>query len=316
MKRTWNLITGPEILKMEDPTYLVEGVVPNRALVQFWGAIGVYKSFLALDLGCCVAAGIPWLDRFPVERGHVFYCAGEGRSGYRKRYEAWCEHRRIDPWDHPFTIIDKAPNLLDEAEVQAYTADMTRIAKGPVKLVVVDTLSTALPGGDENNSTDMSKARDNMRLFISELGCTSMAVHHDTKAGDTKGGRGHSTFFGNVDTSIEVRKHSDVNVREVRCEKQKDDEPFESIKVSFKKVLDSLVCQLPDGKDRITGLRQPILTALAGGTLSLTAITAALQLRRQTVELALKAMCVEPDPVIEELPGERGARNFRLKGTK
>ena len=73
----------------------------------------------------------------------------------------------------------------------------------PVRLIVVDTLSRALAGGNENAPDAMGFLVTNMDRIRAETGCAVYFVHHSGKDA-AKGARGHSLLRAAVDTEIQV----------------------------------------------------------------------------------------------------------------
>ena len=73
----------------------------------------------------------------------------------------------------------------------------------PVRLIVVDTLSRALAGGNENVPDAMEFLVTNMDHIRAKTGCAVLFVHHSDKDA-AKGARGHSLLRAAVDTEIEV----------------------------------------------------------------------------------------------------------------
>src|SRR5690606_1496170 len=74
-----------------------------------------------------------------------------------------------------------------------------------VGLIVVDTLSRALAGGDENASTDMGALVRNVDALRRKVRAHIMLVHHSGKD-RAKGARGHSLLRAATDTEIEISK--------------------------------------------------------------------------------------------------------------
>ena len=138
----------------------------------------------------------------------MIYAALEGNRGFRNRVAAWKEAH--DTLENPilFAAIQSSINLLDaSAAVPALIASIQAAADkfvSPVKLVVVDTLSRALAGGDENSSVDMGTLIANMDRIRAETGAAVLFVHHSGKD-QAKGARGWSGIKAAIDTEIEVR---------------------------------------------------------------------------------------------------------------
>jgi RecA-family ATPase len=86
-------------------------------------------------------------------------------------------------------------------------------------LLIVDTVSRAMAGGDENSSQDMGALIGTCDRIRAELPCTVLLIHHAGKD-TTKGARGHSSLRAAVDTEIEVT--GTANPRVITVRKQRD----------------------------------------------------------------------------------------------
>jgi hypothetical protein len=75
----------------------------------------------------------------------------------------------------------------------------------PVRWIIVDTLSRAIAGGDENGPKDMSALVGGADCVRNETGAHISFIHHPGKDG-TKGARGHSSLLGAIDTEIEIKR--------------------------------------------------------------------------------------------------------------
>jgi hypothetical protein len=90
---------------------------------------------------------------------------------------------------------------------------------GKPALVVVDTVSRALPGADENLQKDMTlfvKACDVVR---DAFGCAVLGVHHAGKSGDM---RGSTVLRGAGDFVFRLTRKEGATIGHLACEKQKD----------------------------------------------------------------------------------------------
>lgn len=104
----------------------------------------------------------------------------------------------------------------------------------PLELVVIDTLSAATPGANENVSEDMSRVLARCARIAEETGAHVCLVHHMNAEGSKP--RGHTSIFANLDNVITVRKLeglTDADARQVReaaITKQKDGEDGKSLR--------------------------------------------------------------------------------------
>ena len=79
---------------------------------------------------------------------------------------------------------------------------MVKELYGDIALIVVDTLSRALVGGNENGPEDMTAYIANSDVLREHGQCSVLSVHHSGKATDLA--RGHSSLRAATDTEIEV----------------------------------------------------------------------------------------------------------------
>lgn len=217
-----------ELLALPPKTWLVQDVIGERDLVMLYGPPGSGKSFVVIDLifACCL--GQQWARRFDVSRPmQVAYCAGEGLSGLPQRFAAAAEFWGVS--DLPsFTFFDAAPQLFtadNDPQVETITRFVsewqTRQAAGSagqLDLLVVDTLHSALSGGDENSSQDMGRVLHALRAAVKMLGCAVLLVHHTNKQGSAE--RGSSALRGAMDTMIAIAPTAGKFA--ISCEKSKD----------------------------------------------------------------------------------------------
>lgn len=221
------LIYASDITVSDAAVDFVEGLFCEGALTVVYGDSNVGKTFIVLDVAMHVALGLPWRGR-EVEQGAVIYCALEGVAGIRNRVAAWLRfHRRhaTSRSDVPFGVIPSAINLLDnEADVEGLIQTILTVAADlgrPVKLVVIDTLSRALAGGNENASEDMGaivKSADRIRQATGAMLCF---IHHSGKDA-ARGARGHSLLRAATDTEVEIIRPEGSEVATIKVTKQRE----------------------------------------------------------------------------------------------
>lgn len=191
----FDVLSEAALLALPEPEPLVSQTFNRGALVMLAGAPKSGKSFVALDLACCIATGTPWHGR-DVASGRVLYIAGEGVEGMRSRLPAWRHHHGIaEPIpDDRLAIVAGAPALDNPAHMAhlgALSADYD--------LVVVDTLARSSGALDENRTADanqMVTALDGLRSRMARG--SILVVHHTGKASGASP-RGSSAFTGAVD---------------------------------------------------------------------------------------------------------------------
>jgi KaiC/GvpD/RAD55 family RecA-like ATPase len=207
---------------------LVKGLLSVSSVALMVGASGTGKTFLALDIALHVAAGRPWFGR-RVKQGKVVYVAAEAGRSIRNRAAAWMRERLAerdllnqDEIDLK-TVFKAVVSPVDLCHLDGDGDDVEKLVEaiGAADLVVIDTVSRALAGGNENAPDDMGSFVTAMDQLRDKLNCTILAVHHIGKDA-SRGGRGHSLLHCAVDTEIEVDRPEDATVSVARLTKQRD----------------------------------------------------------------------------------------------
>lgn len=217
------ILTLSEIAKLPPVTWLIKDLIPKQSLAMIYGEPGGGKTFTALDLALSAAHGKAWHGH-EATKGQVFYVAGEGVGGFRKRISAWHKAKEL-PEEAPFYLIPRAVNLLDVAEIAdlVQTIEACRDPALPVAMVVFDTVARCMIGGDENAAQDMGLAVRHMDMVREAIGCAVLPIHHSGKDAN-RGARGSTALIGAVDVSIRVERDTDRVT--ITTEKQKDAEPL------------------------------------------------------------------------------------------
>jgi len=202
----------------------VEGLLSTAAFSVVYGPSNCGKTFFATDLGLHVAAGMEWRGR-AVDQGAVVYCALEGGSGISNRVAAWRREQGLDGEEIPFAIVPVTINLLDPDADRQKLARTIEIAaselKTPVVLIVIDTLSRAMAGGNENAPNDMGAVVNSADFIRQATKAHVMFIHHSGKD-DSKGARGHSSLRAATDTEIEVTRSDSKAASFARVTKQRE----------------------------------------------------------------------------------------------
>ncbi|MCF7675524.1 MAG: AAA family ATPase [Akkermansiaceae bacterium] len=206
-----------------DPLDFVEGLLTDGGASVIYGPSNCGKSFWALDLAACVAAGRPFRGEMEVDRGAVVYVALEGTHGARNRIEALKRSGRL-PEDTPLFLCFAPVSLLEPGHAGRLAETVAEVAAQatiPCKLVILDTLARAMAGGDENSGADMGAAVKAIDAVRAATGAHVCVIHHCGKD-EARGARGHSPLRAAVDTEIEIYRPEGQNVSTVRVAKQRD----------------------------------------------------------------------------------------------
>lgn len=138
--------------------WLIKGIFETETLNMIFGDPAAGKSFLAVDIACCIASGIEWHGK-RVQAGRVIYIAGEGNRGYASRCRAWSISNGVDLVNAPLVFSSKAVSFSDLDSVDSFDAEvvgMLNQSDEPISLIIFDTLARTMDG-DENSTQDMAR---------------------------------------------------------------------------------------------------------------------------------------------------------------
>jgi hypothetical protein len=183
--------------------YLLKGLI-SPAEISIWvGPPKCGKSFLLLYVAYLLSLGISVFGR-RVKKIRVLYVAAEGEGGIANRLKALRDRHGHSP---NFHFIAQPADLLHQ---DGQLDDLIAAAKDiGTDLIVIDTLSRVLSGGDENSPQDMGMFICNVSKLRHDTGAHIAIVHHGTKASNGSNPRGHSSLTGAADVLIEVLKLED-----------------------------------------------------------------------------------------------------------
>ncbi|MGM0584462.1 MAG: AAA family ATPase [Pseudomonadota bacterium] len=209
-----------DALEFREPEYAVAGLMEAGSLAQFFGDPGCCKSFVALDLSCCIATGREFHGR-ETKPGAVIYLAGEGQNGIRRRLSAWERETGQTLEGAPLYVSRVAAQFLDanSAEAVAQAVDGIAAEVGPVVLIVIDTLARNFGPGDENATAEMGAFIATVDALKDRHGAGALIVHHTGHA-DKQRSRGSIALHGALDHEYRVEKDGEAVV--VTCTKAKD----------------------------------------------------------------------------------------------
>ncbi|WP_050783468.1 AAA family ATPase [Methylobacterium nodulans] len=189
---------------------LVKGLLDMGTLSVLYGKSGAGKTFVATSLAYHVARGLPW-DGMRTTKVPVLYVAAEGGVGARRRASALkAKHGSCSDFHYVLSSVNLLKAGEDMADLIAAADEIPGLG-----LIVIDTLSRVMSGGDENSSVDMGGLVKNLDLIRHHTKAHVMVVHHSGKD-QAKGARGHSLLRAALDTELEVAD------REITVQKQRD----------------------------------------------------------------------------------------------
>ena len=256
---------------------LVKGLMDDGAMSVVYAPSNAGKSFFCLDLAFHIAMGWNWRGMPIKKRGCVIYIAAEGGHGFTNRVAALkLHHGLIDGADIPLAVLPCPVDLLspdaDTPRIVEMTAEVERETGLPVVLVVIDTLSRALAGGDENGPKDMTGFVGNIDR-IRHASPHVMIVHHAGKD-LAKGARGHSSLRAATDTEIELAPTGNGKECIATVTKQRDLEGGDVFRFTLKGVVlgkdedgdpvsSAVVEHLHDAPAKLSGSEEKAVAILA-----------------------------------------------------
>jgi hypothetical protein len=206
------------------PAWLIDDLIEAGTLGQVFGASGCGKSFLVMDWAACIATGRAWHGN-ATAAGAVFYIAGEGFAGFKRRLRAWEIHTGESLSTAPLFFSRQPAALMDAGNAQAVIEAVRALQAehGKPALIVVDTLHRNMGGGDENNAGDVALFLQSLDAMRAGFGAAVLIVHHSGHA-EAGRGRGSSSLKGAMDHEYMLAKQADGR-RELTCTKAKEAEP-------------------------------------------------------------------------------------------
>jgi hypothetical protein len=212
-----------QLINMPPVDWLVDDMITAHGFSVIYGAPGIGKSFLSIDMSLAIAYGDEWHGR-ETKKGAVLYIAGEGVGGMGKRVKAWMMHnKKKDITD--FHVVPQTVKMLEPEGVEAVIETIESFDV-PFRLIVIDTLARTLAatGNDENSATDTGLLIEQCNEIQRRCGVAVLAVAHSGKDAG-RGLRGSSAVLGGADTVIGMT--GGEGLATIKMEKQKDSEGIE-----------------------------------------------------------------------------------------
>ncbi len=185
---------------------LIDGLFDESAMSVIYGDSNSGKTFIALNMAFHVSKGLDWNGR-KVKYGLIVYVAAEGGSKIKRRLAALqaCQGDLSAP---PLFALVRYP--IDLRSNDANLKQLIALIKGAEQAastkcvwIIVDTLSRAMAGGDENSPVDMGRIVTAADKIRDETKAHFSFVHHTGKDA-ARGARGHSLLRAATDTEIEI----------------------------------------------------------------------------------------------------------------
>ena len=217
--------TRADALTLSEIKWVVDDYIEADSLAQVFGDPGGGKSFVSIDLACCVATGKDWHGH-QVQQGAVFYIAGEGHNGLARRFKGWELGNGATLDGAPLFKSHRAAQLYDATEA-ALVADSIKTLSAECghipSMIVIDTLARNM-GGDENSTQDMNSFIQHLDTYLrQDYKCCVLVVHH-SGAMDKDRSRGSTALKGALDAEYKCQLDSGTKTIQFESKKMKDAE--------------------------------------------------------------------------------------------
>lgn len=336
---TWPQFSLSEGLALPDVNYLVYGAIGAGDIGMIYGDAAAGKTYLAIDLAVCLAAGVPWMGRWQVPGPcKVLYFISEGRKKFFRRILAAVNGMGARGYDVNSVYQLVNSNLIVCTEVpQLFASDAERHATNYVDfwrdqgspktdIIFIDTLHRASVGGDENSSRDAGIVVDTITAMQAEMGCAAISVHHANKGG---GYRGSTAYRGNVDFVFKVegthREPRKLEIDKMRDGEQDGPEEGRSYTALFQidsasggtytTWLEGDTGPTDKRQDARELAKQEIFRFVSEGRKSQTEIVKAVQALSKNTILSLLNELVSAGELVEIKGGLKNTRYFELSST-
>lgn len=255
---SWRLLDDVEIMELPDPEFLIERLLPRRAVGALVAPPGIGKTTLAAHVAVSVATGRDCFGNRVLHRGASVCAAAEDASGFKLRLLTKKRADRL-PLDVPIGVhtFPEAVDMRDPVSVARFTSFLERAFESgdlPRELLIIDTYAASMAGANENASEDTTTAMLHAHQWRERLGLTVLLIHHTNASGTRE--RGHSAMRGAADFMIEMKPEDDVV--KLECTKMRNGPAFPTLNLKLTPV--------PDANGLVFRLASEVLPS---GTLSL-----------------------------------------------
>ena len=240
---TEQLLTSAALDDIPDLEPLIEGWLFRDSMARLIGKSGTYKSFVALDMACHVAAGTEWFG-YATGTGPVVYVVAEGARGVRRRVRAW-EAKHLESLGDKLLILPRPVQMVGP-EWLAFVGACKAV--GAV-MVVLDTQARVTVGVEENSAREMGQVVAMGERLRVDTGACVMLIHHTGHAGEH--GRGSTSVYGALQTELSLERTADRRVC-LKASKQKDHDELGPVNLKLEPCCDSLVLVNLDGMDDVS----------------------------------------------------------------
>lgn len=181
--KSLNLITFSTIMQepIQEVNWLLKPLIGKGDRALLYGEWGSFKSWLLMDLGLHLAAGIPWLNQFHISSPQsVLYIDEEMNEGnFRLRLQMLAQGAGVYGQDLHFRLLSRPGITFDEQGAITLLNSLKEKQFAP-DVIIVETLRRVMVG-DEKEASEVAAFWRNVQPLLEEKR-TLILSHHMRKA--------------------------------------------------------------------------------------------------------------------------------------
>lgn len=188
-------------LKLPEPSYLIEGLLPVGGYTSWYGPPGVGKTFLALEAAMAIVSGRHFLGHFTTMGGGVLLVDQESHPTWlRSRFQGMINmHRPPDKAPLYFRVIEGIHVDSDRNDILGGFQQMRRMLEAIKPALFVMDSFTRAHLGKENESGSMADVNGAIRALMAEFDCACLVLDHARKPSMEIGDDASSDLRGSVE---------------------------------------------------------------------------------------------------------------------